>query len=82
MRSMKSSQNSSNISFNNYGGEHRHQGAGGAGGESGTTDPAHFHSRKSTYDNNKSYIGTSYDGANVFKNERMSVTRFLNNTNY
>lgn len=76
---MKSSNNSSHLSFNQEPGARR---AGGVAGESTQADPAHFHSRKSTYDNNRSYIGTSYDNANIFKNERMSVTRVLDNTNY
>ena len=75
MKYAGSSEHSSNISFNH--GQEGH----------GTSDQqGHFHSRKSTYanpyDNNKSYVGTSYDGGNIFKHERMSVTRLLNNTNY
>ncbi len=74
MRHPGSSEHSSNISFNH-------------GHENPTPDQhGHFHSRKSTYvnnyDNNKSYVGTSYDNGNIFKHERMSVTRLLNNTNY
>lgn len=75
MRHAGSSDHSSNISFN-----HGHEAQPTPG------DHAHFHSRKSTYmnafDNNKSYVGTSYDNGNIFKHERMSVTRLLNNTNY
>jgi hypothetical protein len=64
------SEHSSNISFNH-------------GNEQGPTNdnPHNYHSRKSTYDQNKSYVGNSYDRGNIFKHERMSVN-LLNNTNY
>ena len=43
-----------------------------------------LHSRKITYqhpyDNNKSYNGLPLDNVNIFKNERLSVTRLLNNS--
>lgn len=64
------SEHSSNISFNANEGQPAHE-------------ENNMQSRKSAYqDNNKSYIGNSYDGGNIFKQERMSVTRLLNNTNY